>query len=156
MKSYLKVILLKWWKNSASGSFWRQKRHNDPDGNNEKSLVRVWPEKDRILVSLHLTAIIALQNIFFLLQRKKAFDFPLRFGSLQVMDVCTSFPSRSHALPHLLFPHKNSYRWRREASEGWAWGRAEGAPCSVCFKPLFGEETFIAGVIYERPDSREN
>lgn len=80
---------------------------------------------------------------------KKAFDFPLGFGSLQVMDVCTSVPSCSHALPHLLFPHKNSSWWRWEASEGWAWGRAEGPPCSVCFKPLFGEETFIAAVIYE-------
>lgn len=96
------------------------------------------------------------EYFFFCCKGKKAFGFPLRFGSMQVMDVCTSFPSRSPALPHLLFPHKNSYRWRREASEGWAWGKAEGAPCSVCFKPLFGEETFIAGVIYERPDSREN
>lgn len=96
------------------------------------------------------------EHLFFSVAKQKAFDFPLLSGSLQVMDVCSSFPSRSHILPHLLFPHKNSCRWRREASEGWAWGRAERAPCSVCFKPLFGEETFIAGVIYERPDSREN
>lgn len=74
------------------------------------------------------------------------------------MDVGASLPLRSSALPHLLFPHKNSEPQRGgEASEGRAGGRVGGAPpCSVCFKPLFGEETFIGRVIYERPDSPEN
>lgn len=61
-------------------------------------------------------------------KKKKIWIFLSSFGSLRVMDVsvCASLLLCSLTLPHLLFPHKNSYWWKGEASEGWVWGCAEG------------------------------
>lgn len=84
---------------------------------------------------------------FFLKKKKKLLIFLSSFGSLQVMDVlvCASLLLCSLALPHLLFPHKNSYRWEGEASEGWARGWARGLLVRFVLNPCLERKLSLPG-----------